>query len=84
MTPGGGGDTPRFAQREGEATKVTGHPGRQGRREGRGGAPKEVGPGEGASTGDSRSGTSVGTRRMGESGHVGAGGHVRPEGVGVT
>lgn len=53
------------------------------RREGRG-TPKGVGPGEGGSPRDPRAAPSVGMLRMWESGHVGVGGHVRPEGVGVT
>lgn len=49
-----------------------------------GGHPRGVGPGEGGSPRDPRAAPSVGMLRMWESGHVGVGGHVRPEGVGVT
>lgn len=41
-----------------------------------------MGPGEGGSPRDPRAAPGVGTLRMWESGHVGVGGHVRPEGVG--
>lgn len=65
------------------AKKIAGQAGRQGGRDSKGGDPRGWGPEKGAPQGTLRLGL-AGTPRIGELGHVGAGGHVRPEGVGVT